>query len=65
MANVVRMSQEQYQELRDDYGGICLNCGELAFGVEPDAESYECESCGQANVFGIEQALLMGRIELT
>lgn len=39
--------------------GICICCGEVTeSGVEPDAEWYPCEGCGEAAVFGVEQALL-------
>lgn len=43
----------------DDNLGICLACGEVAEGVEPDAENYRCEYCGERRVFGAEQALLV------
>ena len=43
--------------------GICLSCGEIQHGgVEPDARSYDCGTCGSAQVHGIEEALLMGRV---
>ena len=42
-----------------DDEGICICCGETQSGVEPDAENYECESCGERGVFGAEQALIM------
>ncbi len=29
-----------------DNPGFCTDCGAEADGVEPDAEGYECESCG-------------------
>lgn len=32
---------------------------------EPDAENYKCESCGEKEVFGIEQALLCGKLDLS
>jgi len=44
----------------DDNLGFCLACGEEAGGVEPDAEGYECESCGKSKVYGAEQILLIG-----
>jgi predicted RNA-binding Zn-ribbon protein involved in translation (DUF1610 family) len=54
-----------YQELQESYGGICLNCGEFRWeGCEPDAENYLCEECGENRVYGIEQALLCGEIEI-
>ena len=27
---------------QDGYQGFCLACGADAYGVEPDAENYEC-----------------------
>jgi hypothetical protein len=43
---------------QDDNLGFCLNCGEMAYGVEPDARKYECESCGQRQVYGAEELLM-------
>lgn len=43
----------------DDCLGFCTACGAEACGVEPDAENYECESCGENAVFGAEQLLFM------
>ena len=43
----------------EDMDGICLACLEDAYGVEPDAERYVCESCGARKVYGAEQLLLM------
>lgn len=42
----------------DDNIGFCTACGEQAYGVEPDARNYECESCGAKKVFGAEELLL-------
>jgi len=39
--------------------GICIACGEDQMNVEPDAERYECEACGEREVYGCEQLLLM------
>lgn len=41
-----------------DNPGICLQCGQEAEGVEPDARNYTCESCGAAQVFGCEELLI-------
>lgn len=43
-----------------DNPGICLACGEDAFECEPDAEKYECEACGERQVYGAAQLLIMG-----
>ena len=38
--------------------GICHNCGNIQDGVEPDAENYKCEDCGEDEVCGIEITLI-------
>ena len=43
----------------DDNSGFCLECGEQAWNVEPDARGYECESCGAKAVHGAEECLMM------
>lgn len=43
-----------------DNPGLCIACGAEAEGVEPDAENYECESCGSHRVYGASQLLIMG-----
>jgi hypothetical protein len=43
----------------DDSLGFCRACGAEAFGVEPDARGYECESCGAMKVYGAEELLMM------
>lgn len=47
----------------DDCLGFCLACGEMAYGVEPDARGYECECCGARKVYGAEELLIMGAFE--
>jgi predicted RNA-binding Zn-ribbon protein involved in translation (DUF1610 family) len=42
-----------------DNPGFCTACGEEVEGVEPDAEDYTCESCGEDAVCGAEQLLIM------
>jgi hypothetical protein len=60
---VFEITEAQYEDLAEGYGGICLACGVTQLGdIEPDAEGYECDSCGEMNVFGIEQALISGRV---
>lgn len=60
-----KMSEDEYRELCGEYAGICLACGAIKFsGVEPDAEDYECEHCDKKKVCGIEQALMLGAIEI-
>jgi predicted RNA-binding Zn-ribbon protein involved in translation (DUF1610 family) len=42
-----------------DSVGFCVACGAEAYGVEPDARKYKCESCGQAKVYGAEELLML------
>ena len=39
--------------------GFCIACGEDAYGVEPDARRYVCESCDAKAVYGAEELLMM------
>jgi hypothetical protein len=52
-------------DLMDRTNGACLACGAFTgSGVEPDARNYRCEDCGELQVFGLEELLMMGRLEL-
>ena len=42
-----------------DNPGFCLACGEEAYDCEPDARNYECEVCGENQVFGAEEVMYM------
>ena len=42
--------------------GVCLNCGEWSEGVESDAENRLCTSCGEDDVVGAEQSVLLGAV---
>ena len=42
-----------------DNPGFCRACGEDADDCEPDARRYVCDSCGQPQVYGAEEVLLM------
>lgn len=43
----------------DDNMGLCLACGSEAYGCEPDARRYTCESCDAKAVFGAEEIIVM------
>jgi hypothetical protein len=58
------MSLEEFTEATEACEGFCIICGETAAGVEPDAHEYICESCGQPGVYGYEELMLMGEVEL-
>lgn len=60
---IIKITEEDYADHSESGGGFCLACGDWSFNVEPDAERYRCESCGEFRVYGAEQALLMGRVQ--
>lgn len=54
----------QAADVMDGTMGVCLRCGEEAYGVEPDANGYRCESCGEPSVYGLEEAVIMGVVDV-
>lgn len=42
-----------------DNPGFCLACANEQEGCEPDARNYECESCGEKQVYGSDELLMM------
>jgi hypothetical protein len=40
-----------------DNPGFCIACGHEQDGCEPDARNYECEVCGECEVFGAQELL--------
>ena len=63
MIRPIAITEEEYRELSEDSGGYCRYCRQPAYGVEPDAQGYTCEGCGQPAVYGIEELLIRGEIE--
>lgn len=58
---MVKPTWEQLEEaIGEGSQGFCIACGEQADGVEPDARNYECEACGERQVYGAEELLMMG-----
>ncbi|HZU91408.1 MAG TPA: hypothetical protein VE993_19305 [Stellaceae bacterium] len=56
---VERVAEAVERELATlDNPGFCLACGAEAEGVEPDAEQFTCESCGEAAVYGAAEILV-------
>jgi len=59
---VYEVSEDEYHE---GCNGICLSCGQIQYGgIEPDARGYECDDCGDFHVYGLEEALMMGRVQV-
>lgn len=58
----VFVDTQEFMACADNGEGWCLSCGELAYGVEPDARRYECECCGGKSVYGLEELLVMNMV---
>ena len=57
-----RLTEAEYHD--SDNAGFCLACGSEASGVEPDARRYPCGACREHKVYGLEELLMMGLVEL-
>lgn len=53
---------EEYELLQEENLGMCIACGYQQGAVEPDAENYECEDCGENKVMGVDNLLIMGYV---
>jgi hypothetical protein len=61
---IIRMTEAHYILNLNEYIGICRECGYEQCGCEPDARKYKCEDCGAKQVFGTEELLQMGLIDI-
>ena len=53
------MTEWSLSEISEENLGMCLSCGEFDEGYEPDARRCECRACGQFEVYGIEEVIMM------
>ena len=57
-----KFTVDQLEEASEDMAGFCVECGEEAYSVEPDAREYRCEYCERNTVYGAEEIALMGLV---
>ena len=57
------LTKDEYLAMREDYSGFCTACGAEVCGIEPDARNCICDECDNNSVFGVEELLMMGKIE--
>jgi predicted RNA-binding Zn-ribbon protein involved in translation (DUF1610 family) len=60
-----KMTVEEFRAASDGYEGRCVICGATRYNCEPDARKYDCPECGENAVYGLEELLIMGKIEIT
>jgi len=60
------MKETEYEQHRDNYDGWCTNCDTIGRvgGTEPDARKYPCEGCEKNTVYGMDEAFMMGLINI-
>lgn len=62
---MIELTLDQIEEADNACEGFCASCGHQQPCVEPDAENYECEECGEPEVFGAQQIVLLGKVAVT
>ena len=60
----LRFNLEDIEAAMADMSGFCIECGAGRDCCEPDARNYRCEVCGADAVFGAEELILMGRVDV-
>lgn len=58
------MSESEYLDAQDNYIGYCTSCGADHTECEPDARKRFCEACHKHTVYGAQELLIAGKIEL-
>ena len=62
----MEMSMKEYYIASRNHEGYCTECKKLTRDrCEPDAENYPCPDCENNSVFGVENAMLIGYIDIT
>jgi hypothetical protein len=62
IAKTSPITAEQYHLLDDNMFGICIACRNTQSGCEPDARRFTCEACGEKEVYGPHEFLMMGLV---
>lgn len=52
------------EEVMDGDTGRCRACGAEAYNIKPDAVGYTCEKCLMPHVYGLQELLLMGELQI-
>jgi hypothetical protein len=56
-ARIIEACKRRMTTLDDP--GFCIACGHEQGGCEPDARRYQCEACGERQVYGAEELALI------
>jgi hypothetical protein len=58
------ITADQYLAWEADNQGLCLHCGDWSGGTDPGVARARCDNCGAHALHGIEQALLLGAVQI-
>ncbi len=60
------LTPSEYQDHDDSNDGYCVQCNAITRSgdTEPDAREYPCPDCNGTNCYGIQEALLMGKLNI-
>lgn len=61
----IKMTEREYRLGLEEHDGLCMGCGETAYGVDIDAVRHMCEGCDERAVYGLEMLMNMDLIEFT
>lgn len=61
---MIKMTEREYMQHLEDSTGVCTNCRSIRECCEPDARNYRCDECGEDSVFGVEELLMEGNLQL-
>jgi hypothetical protein len=58
------LTPDEYYAMSAASEGLCLACGATTAPVEGDARRYPCSACRRTQLFGIEELLVMGVVQV-
>jgi hypothetical protein len=59
-----QLTVQEYLNRETQQQGVCLKCASWTGRVDPAAARLRCGVCGEPGVHGIDQALLLGFIQI-
>ncbi len=66
----MKISVEDYYSFRSSYDGYCEDCDDITrWGstepdVVPEYDGYTCPDCGGGNIWGVEMAMCVEKLEI-
>lgn len=64
-ARTLKIGIDKLNRMVDRSMGFCAQCRSWTTGCcEPDARQYPCTRCGESTVYGAEEIVMMGLLEV-